>query len=129
MSSSHNASIAFQARTALAVLLLALGGCTSVLSSMSDMDSGKKAAEPVIAAVQAYFRSQGTYPPGLDVLALSADTRANAQLYGLRYMSIGDGKRYSVSFSPTGPVHLCSFGESFPSGPTSGNARWSCLMK
>jgi hypothetical protein len=110
--------------TFIACFLLALtAGCVGPMKDWPNVQSGIRAAEPVILAVEAHHTTHGNYPESLDVLSLPEKVMEDARDWKLRYFSRQNGSIASISFQPRGDA---------PAFCVTGSYRdwkWGCMGK
>ena len=111
-------------RTFIASFLLALtAGCVGPMKDWPNVQSGEKAAEPVILAIEAYRTTHGKYPESFDALGLPEKVMEDVRDRNLHYLLRGNGSIANVSFRPRGGVPaFCATG-------SDRDWKWSCMGK
>ena len=104
-------------------LLASTAGRVGPMKDWPNVQSGEKAAEPVIMAIKAYRTAHGKYPESFDALGLPEKVMEDVRDRNLHYLLRENGSVANVSFRPRG---------GFPAFCATGNDRdwkWSCMGK
>ena len=111
-------------RTFIVCFLLVLTmGCAGPMKDWPNVQSGIKAAGPLITAVETYRNTYGKYPESVDMLGLPKNVIDELQDRRIRYFLRENGLTYSVGFYPRGGIPaFCSTGNDR-------NEKWNCMGK
>ena len=104
-------------------LLVLTAGCVGPMKDWPNVQSGEKAAEPVILAIKAYRTTHGRYPESFDALGLPEEVMEDVRDRKLRYSLRENGSIANVSFQPRGGIPaFCATGND-------SDWKWSCMGK